>query len=519
MLTRTRRIISEMTDTSRWSTGIATAFGAFSFRGLRSRFRVLTSKYWGSTPAYENTLVAYDLARQLYRNDGEANLGSQFCRPVIDLQVEFLGLPSASVEDEMIDDRLNSCLHDFWADDLQQMFRDAMRDSKTIVRIRQDSANDPLMTVEEREHCKIECVAPERVLIFRDLQNKNIIEKAIITHRILFLEDEGDVKNGILPKEVEHEILEIITREDYTYFDKHEERQLEDWGRANTWGFVPLVEVWNEFDTALNGGQSDLESIYPFVRAFHDVLAQSLQAHKYHSTPKVIFKINEIGQFLSNNFPDVFDDATGRIQSGAEISWTGKEAVFIQADEDMEFLEAKSVLGDSKTLMEFIFDCICVASETPRWAFMTVDVGSANQAQNAQTVPFTKKIMRKRINFAKPVQELLKMYLAIIGLTPIRPRISWDAIQPQDQLQLMTALQQLIMGLEVAAQRKIISDTTYREMLRVFIPMMKNPTEEETDAEKNFDPQPELPAATATSNGKGKAENVPVVAGPQGKNE
>jgi hypothetical protein len=67
----------------------------------------------------------------------------------------------------------------------------------------------------------------------------------------------------------------------------------------------------------------------------------------------------------------------------------------------MEFLEAQSVLGDTKTLLEFLIDCICIASQTPEWAFMRVDSGSANSDRNAQTVPFVKKIERKRRNFAK----------------------------------------------------------------------------------------------------------------------
>jgi len=521
MLTRTRKVISEITDVSRWSNAILSAFGPLSFTGLRSKFRVLSSKYWGGQPAFENTIISYDVARQLYRNDGPANLGSVFCKPIVDLQVQFMGLPSASVEDEIIDDRLNTCLHTFWADEIQQMLRDAIRDSKVIVRITQPSGDDPLMTAEEREHCQIECIVPERVMIFRDLQNKNVIRKATVSHTVLMIEDDGDIANGISPKEKEHEIIELIDQDSYRYWDSTDEKELVEWNRPNTWGFVPLLEVWNEFDASLNGGQSDLESVYPFVRAFHDVLGQSLQAHKYHSTPKVVFHLSEIGQFLKNNFPDVFDSETGKINPQTEISWTGKESIYIQADEKLEFLEAKSVLGDSEKLLNFLFQCICVASETPPWAFMKVDIGTANQAQNAQTVPFTKKILKKRTAFQKPISDLLKMYLKIIGLVPIRPSISWDAIQPQDQVMLMTALQQLIMGLEVAAQRGIISDTTYREMLRVFIPMMKNPTDEAEDAKDNVTPA--IPAGTeqvpASSNGKGKSQNVPVTAGQQGRNE
>lgn len=520
-MSRVRRIVSEIASTvSVAGQGVISVFGPFSFRGIRSRLSTLSglSKYWGGSPAFENTLVDYDSARQLYRNDGDANLGSGFCRPIIDLAVEYIGLPSASVENEVIDDELNTCLHTYWADKIQQLLRDAMRDSKTIVRIRQPSGDDPLMTAIEREHCQLEIIVPERVRLIRDPQNKNIVNEAIVNHRIVMVDDPGDPFSGIEPSESEHEIIETITPDDFTYFDRTADVILTEWSRPNTWGFVPLVEVWNEFDAALNGGQSDLEGVYPFVRAFHDAFAQTLQAHKYHSTPKIKFKLNEVGQFLKNNFPDAFDPATGRLKAQSEISWTGKEMVFLEADEDMGFVEAKSVLGDSIHLLNFIFQCICVASETPHWAFMKIDAGDANQAQNAQTVPFTKKIERKRRGFADPIQQLLKMYLVIIGLVPVRPSITWDTIQPQDQVQSATAMQQIIMGLEVAAQRGIISDTTYREMLRNFIPMMKNPTEEAQQAQKNV--QPALPAAApSTSNGKGNAKNVPVVAGSQGKNE
>ena len=119
-----KRAVTEMTER------IFSAFGVFSFSGLRSRFRVSGRTFFGNDPAYENTIISYDLARSLYRNDGkEHNLGSQFARPIIDLQVDFIGLPTATVQDEVVDDFLNKCLSDYWADKLQEMFRNSMRDS------------------------------------------------------------------------------------------------------------------------------------------------------------------------------------------------------------------------------------------------------------------------------------------------------------------------------------------------------------------------------------------------------
>lgn len=513
-----KQVVSEIS--SAWSTGIIPVWGPFSFTGLRSNFRVATSKYWGATPAYENTIINYDLARQIYRNDGtDSNLGALFGRPIVDLQVEFMGIPNASTENETIDDLLNDCLHIYWADEINQIFRDAIRDSKTVVRIRRPSLDDPLMTATDREHCVLELIVPERVLIERDPFNKSVIKSAVITHDIVMQDEPFDWEVGALPVEREHQVLEIITPIDIRFFDKTDMKELTDLSTLNDWGFVPLIEIYNEWDTSLQGGQSDLEPVYPFIRAFHDVLAQSLQAHKYHSIPKVKFQITDVAQFIKNNFPEALDTSTGQIKPQTTISWRGKETIFLQADEDAGFLEARSVLGDSKTLLEFLLDCVSIASETPKWAFMVVDQGASDQAQNARTVPFAKKIKRKRINYTRPIQDLLKMYLKILGIAPIRAKITWEAQQAQELVTETQALQQLIMGLEVAAQRGIISDTTYREMLRQFVPVMKSPEQEAEDAKSNVQLAVAPTNVPAGSNGKGNPDNVPIGAGPQGKNE
>jgi len=197
------------------------------------------------------------------------------------------------------------------------------------------------------------------------------------------------------------------------------------------------------------------------------------------------------------------------------VNWKGKEVLFFQSEEDASFLEASSVLGDSKVLLDFIIDCICVASETPRWAFMIIDPGSANQSNNAQTLPWGKKILRKRKSFEKHIQVLLKMAQSINSFPVKRASLRWEIIRVEDQVAYNQALQMLTMGLEVAAQRKIISDSTYRELMREFIPNMKNPTQEAKDAEDNFDAL----AAAPTANGTGDPKNIPVTSGAQGKNE
>jgi hypothetical protein len=210
--------------------------------------------------------------------------------------------------------------------------------------------------------------------------------------------ENGDMRQGKL-RTKQHVIIEQITDNDYTYWDQTEGKDRQDLNQSNEWGFVPLVEVFNEWDAYLESGQSDLESSFVFIKAFHDVLYQTLLAHKHHSIPKATFQVNDVGTFLANNFPEAFEkDELGRPIMGTfngKVSWKGTEILFFQPEEGAKFLEATSVLGDSKTLLDFLLDCISMSSETPKFVLMH-DVGAVD---HQEALAWAKKIQRKRLNF------------------------------------------------------------------------------------------------------------------------
>jgi hypothetical protein len=488
-------------------------FSFFSFSGIRSSFRVIGNAFWPKAhPAAEGTVVNYDLCRQLYRNSGDNALGAAFAKPIIDLQVAFIGIPTIRLDDDNLEEHLNECITDYWAGQIQEMLKSAIRDSKVIVRLRQPDILDPLMTMEEATHYQIECIPPERVDIQYSMRNRNVIDQVTVLHRMVIVTDPGDIANGRQPIEEEHDVIEIVNRDSYRFFDQNTSTWLTDMESANTWGFVPFLEVDNEWDSSLQGGQSDLESVIPFINAFHDVVHQGLQAHKYHSTPKIKLKIADVTNFIKNNFPDAIDADTGQVKDGASVNWQGREILFFNSEEDAGFLEAKSVLGDTKTLADFLIDCIAIASQTPEWAFMRVDAGSANSDRNAQTVPFLRKIARKRVSFQDTIQKLCKMALVAYGEIPYRPTVIWDQIRPDDRLVLAQAFQQMIMGLEVAAQRGEISDETYRETIREFLDRMHSDAYESRNAIQ--------PPALPPGNVPAPSSSVPVrTGGAQGGNE
>jgi hypothetical protein len=487
------------------------AFTWTNVTGIRgfNRGSALGLRFWPTThPAGEGTVVNYDMARSIYRNDGDNALGASFGRPIVDLVVEFMGIPTATTDSDSTNRFLNECLGTHWAEELQQMYRDAMRDSRVIVRINKPDIFDPLMTIDESDHCVLECLPPERVDLEYDGANKNLLRRAVIRHRMMIVKDQGDPVQGIDPVVEEHDVLEIIDQQSFKFFDQMEHKWIDELGSPNPWGFVNLVEVWNEWDAALQGGQSDLEPVIPFINAFHDVLTQGLQAHAYHSTPKLKLKLADVMPFIRNNFPELLDPESGQIADGAAISWRGREIFFFGGEDDAEFLEARSVLGDTKTLAEFLIDCICIASQTPEWAFMRVDSGSANSDRNAQTVPWIKKVERKRRSFQKPVQRLLKMALVINELIPTLATLTWDAVRPDDQIVEMQAFQQLVMGLEVARSRGEITDQDYQRMIAVFLPGIKPQVGLPAKADAVIPPQ--LPPAASKPPANKPPANKPV---------
>lgn len=467
---------------------------------------------WWAKSFTDSKVVDYDLARDLYTNSNEDySLGAGFCRRIIDGCTEYMGLPTASSEDDDLADWLNDSITEWWADALQQLFRNAMRDSKAVVRLAPyDWMSNPLISAEDMDRIKIEIVEPERCRFYYNPFNSEILEEVRITHHVPMQEreeptgpDDGRAKLND-PASTIHEIVEVITRTEIRYYDVTADNWLTELEQANTWGVVPAWEIYNEWDETIGRGQSDYESVFPFIKAFHDVMLQSLQAHAYHSIPKVKFKLNDIDTFLRNNFPDSFEGPEGEEVFNGKVQWKGKEILFLQSEEDVEFVEAESVLGDSKTLMEFLFDCICSASQTPAWVLLRTEQGAQGSTPSDST-SFTKRIERKRKNFKLDLVKVFKIALVMSGRRPIHVKLAWDTVLPADESAESQALEQTTMALEVAATRGIISDQTYRLRLRRFLPEMKNPAREARDAEDNK-PLPELQAA----NGNG---NVPTVVG------
>jgi hypothetical protein len=476
---------------NRFLTWISEQFDA-GWTGLRSTWRTLATTFWPDRSAYDKTIINFELARQLYRNDGqESRLGAGFCKPIIDRSVEFMGMPIFASDDEDRDLEINNAVQRYWRASLIEVFRNAMRDSKTVVRVWQPRIDNPLVTDEERRFCSLEVLDPKKVKIFYSADDPDWIEQAVVVNFIEFpdqVDPSTDAPRGTVAKVKEHEVWELVTPKRHRYYDRTDRVWLNDWAQDNPYGFVPILEVFNEWDSTLSSGQSDFESVYPFVKAFHEVFLQALQAHKYHSTPKAVFKVTDVLNFLKNNFPNVIDPETGDPLPQSTINWQGREILFVGKDDDIQFLEAKSVLGDTKTLLEFLVDCIAVASEMPEEMFMRTAVGETSSSDR-KFQAFERKIERKRGLFMPYIARIAKMARVMNGNTAEVGEILWDEIQVESLATMSQALQQISMTFEVLLSKRLISDNTARETLRAFriFRRMKPPAQEARDAQDNFD--------------------------------
>jgi hypothetical protein len=484
---------------------ISTAWASEFVSGIRK------SGLWPRPVQYVSgsTKLTYAKAREIYRNDGDMNLGTGFGKRIVNAQVDFIDLPMSATGDEVVDEFLNRGIHVFWTGELQQMFRDSLRDAETVVRVRRYDQNNPLISADEWESCYLEVVPPETVAIFyrEDGTDNREIEAAYVRHEISHIKQRATDTGAVLrqPEVVGQVVIEEITPEKYRYYNETEGRWMGELESANPWNFVPFLQVSNEYEATLQGGQSEYEQPLPFMGAFHDVMSQSLVAHKSHSIPKVKFKVNDMMTFLANNWPDAFElDSTGRpdINSfNGQISWKGTEILFFDAEnEDADLLQVTSALGDSKTLLDFLLTCIAISSETPKSLLMDQTAQDADEM-----VPWAAKINRKRKSYQPYIQQICKMVLAINFMDPVRVPLSWEEITPDQALKKAQALQQDVMSYEVLATRQVISDGTIRKQLRRGIPAMQPGTQEAADAKKNvsLNLTPGGTGATSTGSVKG----------------
>lgn len=450
--------------------------------GLR---KTLSSMRWGffsspSNPVLRDTTIDRDKSRSLYYNtDYTINLGAHLARPIIDGIADFMDLPILTVYDEQTDAELNNLVQNVWGKALWETWRNCLRDTNTWVRVRLP-LEDPLMAPDEKNLPLLEVIDADRVTPYYNPVTGVLERVEILT--LVYIEDEQfdpmqAYRSGFHPHGREHEIVETITPTAYTYFDVTKQEALDGYTTMNSWGFVPLVEIFNDYDSALHGGVCEIETVYPFLQALHDLLKETKSAHSYSVNPKLKFKVGDVNNFLRNNFPEAFVDG----QFTGKISPRQLEAFYMESEEDVDFIEITSKVSDSTALIELLIDFICMGAEVTEQVLFRARTEGAIESD--EFFRFKKKIARKRESFEPYLQKIVRMAMKVSKGNPKLASISWPEIDPADLVTEATAMNQIVTACEVANRSGVITKSTYRAKIRHFFPTMKTDAKEESEAQ------------------------------------
>jgi len=255
---------------------------------------------------------------------------------------------------------------------------------------------------------------------------------------------------------------------------------------TNPWAFIPIVHFKNEADETRQFGQSELEPIEPFLKAYHDVMLHALQGSKMHSTPRLKFRLKDVAAFLRNNFN--IPDPAKFAQEGGTITLDGHEFLILTEDEDAQFIEVKSSIGDAASLLKLIFYCIIDTSETPEFVFGVHTPGALASVKEQMPV-FIRTITRKRDNFTECWQRLARIVLAMTAQAEAKSfssyatELDWEEIDPRNEKEVADTLASIATALNTAVQGEFLSADAAADFLKEYIPTMKDYKTEDPEEE------------------------------------
>lgn len=444
---------------------------------IRNVFSMFTS-YWalrtGSyTSSYklDSSRVDYAKARALYDNTEEKyKLGAGFCKPVINTTVGFMGVPRFKSEDATAQEVLDG----FFTSNTSRMMethRNALRDGDWFVWITREENDEQALYPEQKVRLVFNMLPPEQVLhIIRNPLTNRVMEY-IMQAAYDWMDENERPKRAVVTQRISGKKRIIRVTGDIppglqTYIEED-----------NPWGFIPIVHFKNEGDATREFGQSDIEPIEPFIKAYHDVMLHALQGSKMHSTPRLKFKLKDLAAFLRNNFG--VSDPYAFASQGGTISLDGHEFFLFSDDEDAEFIEVKSAIGDATELLKFLFYCIVDTSETPEFAF-GVHTPSSLSSVKEQMPVLVRKVARKREQFTESWQLLARIVLAMTALAGDKKAVTyatvleWDEVDPRDDKDVAEILDKVTSALKTALEGEFISIDAAVEFLKQYISTMND---------------------------------------------
>ena len=429
---------------------------------LPSRDRPFASDY-----RLDSSTVDVKLARALYRNnEPRYKLGAGFSRPAINIPVGFIGSPlltPAKGSDDAAQDWLQRLMPQ-WTGMTLDIHKAVLRDGEALVRVRpanRSPAYAALFTDEDRD-LELSFEPTESYEILHMDEDLGAIEAVRVKH-IFYVQEGGTT--------VEKFLTETVTPTEVVLEFENGFRPTRTF--ANTLGFVPAVLMKNDSHRNELRGRSELEPLEPYMKFYHDVMLHAGAASKLHSTAKLVLRVQDVDTFLTNNFTQA-EITDGRLrfkdkdvlffETGApEIGVTGAAAY----QEDASIIQAEAPLGDTTTLLEFIFLNIVDVSEIPEWAFGGA-IASSKASVTEQGSPLIHKVNRKRSLFENDWALVGRIALGMLDVRA-RVEVAWDDLAQRDTKAEAEAIKVLGEALVLLNDAEMVSKITAVEELRPYL--------------------------------------------------
>ncbi|MEK4025795.1 phage portal protein [Sporosarcina sp. FSL W7-1283] len=436
----------------------------------------------GSIGGYslDSSKVDYEMTKQLYYNTNDSyKLGAGFAKPIINNKVSFMGIPAFKSQDPEAQLVLDS-FFEANSSNMQRTKRDTLRDGDCYVWITLEDQEDASLYPEQPTRLVYSIIPPGQVTeIKRDPLTGSVLEYVLVSFH-QWLDEKGEKKKGTVTQRIRRGERVVEVKDDIP-------EGIEVGVHPTPWDFIPIIHFKNEGDEGVYG-QSELEAVEPYLKAYHDILLHAIKGSKMHSTPRLKLKIKSLSNFLKNNFG--VKDAAEFAKNGGTLDLDGQELLLMEGEDDASFIEVKSATGDAQVLLKLLFYCIVDASETPEFVF-GVHTPSSLSSVKEQMPILIRSIERKREHFAESWQRMARIVLAMtaqsenMSFETYSTELKWVNIEARTGEEISKEILNVVNALVAALGNNIISEEAAVNYLAKLVDTMNNYVEENGENEKD----------------------------------
>jgi len=367
----------------------------FGTRGTAERSIVLNVV--GSTTIakdYVNNIKTNrKLAREIYHNlNKDYSLGGQLIKPIINNNVNFIGIPT------LFGNKKNIKVIEEVNIDYRKIHKGVEIDGSVFLWPQWDN---------DKKVIKLTIIPIDIITsIFIDPVKKKITGYKLV-EKISYS----------TPEEINQEVeITCIITEDYvktSVVGSENETII----MRNVFGMIPIVHFSNDRDFDEIYGHSEIESIEPQIKFYHDLTYEAGAAQSRDGHPKLKVTTNSPKQWVENNFGK---GTYEKIVSGEAFISMDDRDLFVNGEgEDVNYLYLNKTTGDYGPLSEKTFSNIVEGSETPEINF-GANIGTSLASVKEYRPVWIKKIEAKQYERTAPWMEIYDIILMIHNFVNIK---------------------------------------------------------------------------------------------------